>query len=417
MQFVLVVLAAVFLTRLVSRAPPGQYECALQINGAVRNLDLGSSPSRRWSNARPCRASSPNGLSFLYLHMTKLLLSRSPRFATLVVVALIAYSFSGCNLASSPSNSLPAGSTNSFVSGKVVDGGTGKPLAGAYVQFGDTSNVMFTGADGAFGLPEGHGDHNLIIAKPGYDSREVSDIYNAKNVGTESMNSHAQLIAQYGVSGDGTDASGHGHSGTATGVTSAAGPFGNAGQGLHFSGASSSITVPISTDFDFDNPLKDFSFSFWVKLDPNTPSGAMPVITRWSGSWPNESGYHVYLYVGTDGTFSVSYQSHTDNSPDYGGPGSDDVGSRSRLPIAGWHHVLISVSRQGGDVGIYLDGSSGDPVPSNSIASMSSIASSNPLIIGSSATDGAFTGTLDDVRIYQNLLTQYDASLLMRGAK
>jgi len=301
-----------------------------------------------------------------------------------------------------------------YVSGKVLEGSNYTPLAGARVEFGDSTNFMYTGADGKFGLPRGSGTGTSVYAsKVGFDGAAKTDIYAATDVGNLTLNQHAWQTASYQLNGDATDESGNGHSGTMTGVTTAADRSGNAGQALHFSGASSNITVPNSKEFDFET-LKDFSFSFWVKLDPNAPDGTIPVISHSSGTYPYSfSGYQVYVSV-YSGQFGVGFMAHTDYDPYHQQAATDQIFSRNRLPIAGWHNVVVSVSR-GGDVNFYLDGKADDFVE-NLLEVTGSVASNNPLTIGSTP-DASFQGTLDDVRIYQGSLTQTDALLLMRGVK
>jgi hypothetical protein len=214
----------------------------------------------------------------------------------------------------------------------------------------------------------------------------ITDLYNAPNNGG--------LLAYWSFDSNANDYSGHGFDGTATGTISIVDRnLNNAAFG--FDGFTSFVSVADNTALRLNNT--DFTLNAWVKL---TSVGAAVQILAKRSSTPAGYGWSVT----TTGTTFFGAGGGTTMS--YGG---------TALTAGVWHMVTLtykSTSASAGTVTHYVDGvASGTPVtgfptPNSAVT--------NALVIGRDnlGANYYFNGGIDDVRIYNKLLSTTDITKL-----
>jgi len=209
----------------------------------------------------------------------------------------------------------------------------------------------------------------------------------------------AELVAQWKLDeGTGTtavDATGNGHDGELIGnpewVT------GYYVGGLKFAGSPDKVDIPHSADL---NPENEFTVSVWANLDPSGSGHRSPITSR--DDYP-QRGYILYC------TPENTWQFWTGNAAG----GWDNAGSPP-VTLGEWTHVAGTYSN--GEKKLYINGElageSNAEMPPNT---------EQVLRIGSGATEGEgnyfFVGMIDDVRLYDHVLTDGDiqASMLNQG--
>jgi chitodextrinase len=191
------------------------------------------------------------------------------------------------------------------------------------------------------------------------------------------------LVAAYSFNeGTGTvvtDASGNGNNGTISGATwTTSGKYGNA---LVFNGTSALVTVNNSTTLQLSNAM---TLEAWV--NPLTVNSAWrDVVYRSSDNYYLEGTTASGSVPGTGGTF-----------------GTSDVvlyGSTA-LPVNTWTH--LAATYDGTMMRLYVNGTQVASQPQTGVIATST----NPLQIGGDSLYGQFfQGTIDEVRIYNVVLT------------
>jgi lysophospholipase L1-like esterase/fibronectin type 3 domain-containing protein len=216
-------------------------------------------------------------------------------------------------------------------------------------------------------------------------------VVSAANAAGESNNSAeasampTKMRAHYTFEGNAQDISGNGFHGTPTAVTYVAGQIGS--QAGQFNGTSGSVTIPRSVT---DN----FTVMMWVKT---TDNGGSAGAQWWAGKGLVDGevggGGSDWGTALVDGKFVLGV----------GAVGGDtSLASSVNINDGTWHHVAATRDNLTGAMEIYVDGvlrgSGTGPTGSRTFAPS--------LRIGSLQTGNNFlNGTLDDVRLYDHILT------------
>lgn len=194
------------------------------------------------------------------------------------------------------------------------------------------------------------------------------------------------LVAAYSFDQAGStvaDLSGNGNTGTVSGATwTSAGKYGGA---YSFNGSTSYINVPDSASLDLTTGM---TLEAWVKT------------TAADGGWHNvmmkqQTGMLVYALYAETGTTGPGAEVYTSG-------GSDYAAYRSyTLDTAVWKHVVATYD--GATVRLWVNG-----FENASIAGGGAIATSSGVLrIGGNGVWGEyFSGTIDEVRIYNRALSQ-----------
>lgn len=189
------------------------------------------------------------------------------------------------------------------------------------------------------------------------------------------------------------DSSIGGNDGTAqqnTSVLSAAGKINTA---LTFNGTTDYITMGDISDLDMTG---DMSFGGWFK---STASGATQYILA-KRSTGLGNGYSLAL-ASTGEAIAAVLDADSFAS----------VESNSAINDGAWHFVM-AVANRAGNLTMYVDGTLQDDTDSLS-SETGDLSNSEPFLIGSKIiTSGFFTGTIDNVMVFDKILDQADIDIL-----
>ncbi len=194
------------------------------------------------------------------------------------------------------------------------------------------------------------------------------------------------LVAYYPFNGNANDESGHGFNGIVNGATLTTDRFGHPDKAYYFNGSSG-----ISTTVDTTLSLTKFTMAAWFESDAAT-NARIVAVTRLSQcncyyGIIHENQNELQIMLLTDSTSVTGYR----------------VSNSQAAPSSGsWHHCATTYSN--GVLKIYVDGALDDSV--TSVAPLETqFRSSAALQIGFCAADNKFIGKLDDIRIYNRVLT------------
>ncbi|HEX5218872.1 MAG TPA: LamG-like jellyroll fold domain-containing protein [Verrucomicrobiae bacterium] len=200
-----------------------------------------------------------------------------------------------------------------------------------------------------------------------------------------------EFVARYQFEGNALDTSGNANHGTANNVTYASGNEG--AQGAELNGTSSYVEIPRSIS-------TDFTVAMWVRT---TDTGG-------TGQWWSGKGL-------VDGEVNGS-------APDWGavvlngrfalGVGSPDTTISSSVTIndGNWHHLVATRDNTSGAMNVYVDGA----LSASGTGPTGARTGPPSLRIGSIQTGvgfGYLNGTIDDVRLYDRVLSETEVAALL----
>ncbi|MFP4314260.1 MAG: LamG-like jellyroll fold domain-containing protein, partial [Alphaproteobacteria bacterium] len=228
------------------------------------------------------------------------------------------------------------------------------------------------------------------------DSRALSDqeISNLYNNISNGLVGHWRLDETSGTTA--ADSSDFGNDGTMQGSMDGAsdtGP-GAIGTSLSFDGVDDYIRLPNS---DILKPALPVTLSVWIH--PNDLSSLQTVLM--TDDWADEGSnyYGIAMQIGSNGTVSASFGD---------GTGSLDNDRRTKVSNTGlinvgqWHHV-VAVIQDSSNMDLYVNGVSAGGSFSGTASSLAYQATSQPKL--SSINSQIFNGRLDDVRMYNRVLS------------
>ncbi|MBD3649701.1 MAG: LamG domain-containing protein, partial [Alcanivorax sp.] len=186
------------------------------------------------------------------------------------------------------------------------------------------------------------------------------------------------------------DSSGSGNDGTLANMESWARTTGVTGGSLGFDGIDDIVRVPHADAIDFAD--QDFSISFWLLQGYHDNSGSY-VLKGSFGAPKSGKRYEVFHHASGEVRFAID---------------DDKTKSRVVLPdtdfVTGeWVHVVAIRDTGKDELRLYADGKQKGAAPDES----GDISQAEGLFIGGSTDEGSFfDGFLDDVRIYDRVLTE-----------
>ena len=204
-----------------------------------------------------------------------------------------------------------------------------------------------------------------------------------------------EMNALYAFEGNAQDSSGSGNHGTANAVSYVTGKVG--AQAAQFNGTSSYVSIPRSV-------TDDFTVAMWVKTTDTAGSAGAQ---WWSGKG---------LVDGEVGGGGADWGTAIVNGKFVLGVGSvssdTTIASSVNINDGTWHHVAATRNNTSGAMAVYVDGvlrgSGTGPTGSRTFPPN--------LRIGSLQTANNFlNGTLDDVRLYDRILTVGEIAALVSG--
>ncbi|MGE5297205.1 MAG: LamG-like jellyroll fold domain-containing protein, partial [Solirubrobacterales bacterium] len=168
--------------------------------------------------------------------------------------------------------------------------------------------------------------------------------------------------------------------------------------GLSFDGTDDYVTLPIGS---LISTLSDTTVTTWA--DFSNAGGA------WQRLWDFGSGTGIYMFlcarVNTDGVVRFAIRTAS--------VGEQVVNTPDKLP-SGWHNVAVSIDSAAMMIKAYVDG---QPVASNStILLPKDLGETTQNWLGKSQwPDALYQGSIDDVRIYDRVLTGDEIKNAMQG--
>lgn len=190
------------------------------------------------------------------------------------------------------------------------------------------------------------------------------------------------LTAYYSFNGNTNDESGNGNHGISYGnINFSPDRFNNQSKAYKFDGRSSYIDCP-------RKHLSTFTISLWFKT--NLFKSYNPLIDSYEHNWEIYIANNVITYAGFQNKFVVKYYP-----------------TSTILKNSTWYNLTLIYNNS--QIEIYLDG---NKIYNNTVYAIPPVNGS--YIIGASPTGGAdfFDGELDDLRIYNKILTQEQISYL-----
>lgn len=211
--------------------------------------------------------------------------------------------------------------------------------------------------------------------------------------------SSAGLLAHYPFNGNAVDATGNGHDGVVVGATLTTNRFGQPNSAYAFNGATSLIVVTNSADLQ---PFGDYSVSVWV----DTPffTNTFEVFFSKHFDDANSTGWTMAIIAPELGG-GLPFQ--------FGGAPLFDIYSpQADMPTNAWFHGVFTYERSSGTCKMYINGALVD----TRVRAYNNAADSDPFVIGALPTwkftsTGYlyyFAGILDDIRIYNRVLSASD---------
>jgi hypothetical protein len=207
----------------------------------------------------------------------------------------------------------------------------------------------------------------------------------------------SDLIGHYKFDGNANDSSGNNAHGTVNGALftgSIPGTSGRIGQAAFFDKIDDAIVIP---HHQRQLLTSGFTISAWVR--PNT-TGENPygrIVDKSTATSGGLDGYALYMSNGSKVSMTVDSTTAV-------------ISTDGSVPFGQWTHVVATVSNTGATT-IYTNGTVN---VTGTTGPLSGIVTINPLTIGnrSNATDRTFDGLIDDVRIYNRVLSQSEVQAL-----
>ncbi|NQV31125.1 MAG: LamG domain-containing protein, partial [Phycisphaeraceae bacterium] len=207
----------------------------------------------------------------------------------------------------------------------------------------------------------------------------------------------ANLAAQYSFENDLTDGSGHGLTGTPTGLPTFENGLAGNGLALSLNGADDFVEVPVG---DIVASSTSMSIACWANF--SNEGGA------WQRLWDFGSGSNANPYMfmcprsGTTGPTRFAIRSATVGEQIIDGP--------STLP-SGWQHVAVVIDGDAGVITMYINGTVAVQGTTAVVPSDLGVTTQNYL--GKSQwPDALYQGSLDELLIYTTVLTEGEVRYL-----
>jgi len=191
------------------------------------------------------------------------------------------------------------------------------------------------------------------------------------------------------------------------------GAAGFTGRSLRFDGDDGFVLIPHHDDY----LLHHGTIAFWFR--PEGLSGARAILSKDSAGYDTGGQLHVY----TNGS-TLRARIQTDGSNPYG-TGNEFEVSKSSIANNTWTHVTLTVGA--GGLRLYVNGALADSVayPGALATSSGGIGNYEPLVLGAGTHNSGdlthlplanhFTGRIDDMRIYREVLDAAQVARLHQG--
>lgn len=208
------------------------------------------------------------------------------------------------------------------------------------------------------------------------------------------------LVAWYKLNGDGTDSSGNGYDGTVYGATATTDRFGSSNKAMSFDGSNDYIIVD-GTDEDL-RITGDITISMWVKRTGTINDTKQLVICSADETAKSLETNFLYSFgISHNGT-STFFIHHYDSGS------GEQVNFSYVPPLNEWNHICVVRDSSLTKVKLYVNGVFYAEGYYSNNAQKASSGNLQKLRIGGAGSwwsDSSFEGDIDDVRIYNRVLT------------
>ena len=177
---------------------------------------------------------------------------------------------------------------------------------------------------------------------------------------------------------------------------------------LDFDGVNEFVTVadPASGVLDF-NDTADFSITGWFNRDTFTTDDNL--VAKSAGQLAANTGYNIYIDDATDKlVLDVA-----------DGVDLYTITSASSFTSTGWNHFTVIWDQDNAaNSEIYINGADDNAVDVGTIGNIGTLANALAFRVGAESDNGnPFDGKIDDVRVYNKVLSQSEISILSEGNK
>lgn len=230
-------------------------------------------------------------------------------------------------------------------------------------------------------------------------------------VTTESLNKG--LLAYYKFSGNATDLSGNANDGIVNGAKLVADRFGNASSAYSFASATSDSYISVAT---LHANLATYSVSGWFQKSSNSVNNGG---TIFAGDQPTTGPGNLKFAIATSNNAEWNAKYQTNISV---GITTETPTNKSNLSDGVWHSFVVTFNANTtalspSNFQMYIDGVL---VPTQSLyksdLTQDSAPVNNadlPIILGNSqGKNNAFPGAIDDLRVFNRVLTQSEVTFL-----
>ena len=209
------------------------------------------------------------------------------------------------------------------------------------------------------------------------------------------------MVAYYPFNGNANDESGNNNNGTVSGAILTKDRSGNDNRAYSFSRASKNkISVPHNSSLNLNN----FCISAWIKptLTSSATDGARFID---KGIWGDPNCTNYSLAFIEDGRIRIWYE--------YGSGTNVTSYSKSTCALNSWSHVVFSYNAIDKKISIYIRGTLDNTRENSNVPSFNS----DELVIGGAlgtdvTTLNFFNGDIDNIRIYNRILTEKEIMAL-----
>jgi hypothetical protein len=216
----------------------------------------------------------------------------------------------------------------------------------------------------------------------------------------EQMSPANGKLTHYLFNGNTRDTSGNTHhGGESGGLSYVADRFNRADRALSFNGSDSRFeTNGLKANFPF-------SFSFWMNTaDPSAVSTLMTADREYSSYY----GYWLQQSIASPNKLAFSFGDGTGLD----GANRNSLLSSVSLSANQWYHIVINV-RGANDMDLYINGARDNSATYNGSATSIAYSVAEPWgLIGAAFTNQNFNGKLDDLRVYNRVLSATEVNSL-----
>ena len=211
----------------------------------------------------------------------------------------------------------------------------------------------------------------------------------------------SSLVAHYMLNGNSSDSSIYHNDGVVLGGSRVADRFGVGSQAWYCNGAKSGMSFPDAPQLNFGSQ-KSFTICGWFKLDSVGGILSYQVVTKGTGGGTSFQGFSLQLYSFGLGDFwpvdfvgtSVGSNSSANSAPfEY----------LHKNMVNRWHFFVMQIDRSISNDIISFDNASLSGTPDGNLAG--NINCTAPLVLGGGSGATAFKGAIDDIRIYNRILS------------